>query len=1470
MAENVHSPIYQGGKNMRKIVPYLLTVILVFQTLCVFPMGAYATGQNSVNVTADSRTGEVTVSGTADTSSDVTVNVVYPDKQNILLTPRNIKEVLAYTGVAHTNGSGAYSLSFRLPEGAPYGTYYVKTACNDVLGEESFNYSEPGSPEITDFSNYILNTDIASFGITKNSMRFWNRNMTGDYVVKLTYSPSATVDKDWGYVGFFAGGNAFMVLPKLGVVREVSYNNTPYDPESAANGSWVDCAAVRTASGASESFNYTKADSTLSISDWYSNDNQKTYDVYIAKTGGQILFGIRDSSEEDYEWMTTRYVSTLEENDFLIRTNEMAGNVYFTDLKIYTETRTVFEEEFNNPYLWTLSNMGVKNGALVGQTVNVCEATLKSDSASFGEAAGFEEYSFDFSHSDTQSGGWIQFVFRDDGTSAERLLIRGGRVCRYLPGESPSEIDIATGYSLSRDTVYHARIVAGGTHVQCVISDKETGEVIANGEYEASSFRKGNVGFRTYNRQASFYNFKVSAKTGDSLCFAKKPIYVREGEELSLAVINETGGAVSYSSADTSVVTVDANGTVTGVSAGSADITVSGGNASDVCRVTVVRAPMTLTAVQSELTLYPGDHISVSLAVDPADADCSDVVWSSSDENVATLFGSAGKTRTICAVSEGVALIRASYGTGDAEAVWTVRVMPEKSAGTFHASFGAGNTARAINDHVFGITANTAESNQYTYDLMDEMDFTILRNIIEEGQESQLPDNFAFANALGVPHMVSLPFYNQSVSELVAAVGQIAANLTQNETLYVEFGNELYTKAITASAFNTKCQEAYTAIKNAYPNVKIGVPLYAILGNYDWNTNVLGTQNYYDAIILHTYNTVSGVDGKTQEQMMQYLYAYTEYQKKAVAKFKALAPTKEVWVSEYGTLIQRLFKETDLDERSRMQFAKSTGVALTNMEMLLNMLSDENVDMAAYHFPNDSQGFGIIQSDTKLSNYYTFKEVSTILASCDSSYDITPIQCDKLSAVGSYINDVSSGNNCSTYKIGAWGFGTASGMNYVVLSNRTPDTAIVSLSGQSLKPVWSYGGTENILGDYLTNDLGFRAAGVIEQPEILNEAYANEVTMDGYSVVVCEVESDSGYISVSCNARTDGGEWDFNEDGGLKLTFGGAVTPSSQNVTLTANGTAVGCSFANIEGNMYSVLPQGGFLYDTDYVLTALGRSFAFTTCPKPFYENYTRDFYDAFSGSLASWTYKSKYFRVSGQKLEKYNTGYYWCDVTDRKYEDFVMTFDAVIPSTEHMAVRFRGGYIRIYSDGHMNSYDFTGTGVLLGQLAVPSNRSMSFKIVAVGGEIKIYAKASADAYYTYVGVIRYSDGLEHNIGFGGNGTYTVDNVEVKTNQTMFANVSCYQNVSGDDVSLSGLTGGTNLVEVELSGDAPAGSKLFGALYGANGKMLQMISPDGTGNNYLFEVPVSGAETEFKLFVWDGLDQMTPLEIPYVMEISE
>ena len=148
----------------------------------------------------------------------------------------------------------------------------------------------------------------------------------------------------------------------------------------------------------------------------------------------------------------------------------------------------------------------------------------------------------------------------------------------------------------------------------------------------------------------------------------KESVTIEKGETTQLIATIDSGGSdditITWSSDDESIATVDNEGTVTAISEGTATITATtndGTNLSASCEVTVT--PKTVKSIsldEKAITLERNETAQLTVTVLPEDADNKAVTWSSDDESIATVDDEG----TVTAISEGTATITATTNDG--------------------------------------------------------------------------------------------------------------------------------------------------------------------------------------------------------------------------------------------------------------------------------------------------------------------------------------------------------------------------------------------------------------------------------------------------------------------------------------------------------------------------------------------------------------------------------------------------------------------------------------------------------------------------------------------------------------------------------------------------------------------------------------------------------------------------------------
>gem|GEM_PF-3463061 len=159
---------------------------------------------------------------------------------------------------------------------------------------------------------------------------------------------------------------------------------------------------------------------------------------------------------------------------------------------------------------------------------------------------------------------------------------------------------------------------------------------------------------------------KPCVATGITLNKSKLTLAKTESETLIANVQpdNTTNKAVTWKSSNNNIATVDATGKVTAVAQGAATITATtadGSNLSASCQVTVLEAWVSQIVLdKSEMEVYVEMTDTIHATVMPAEATIQSLVWTSSNESVATVDAEG----VVTAVSVGNAIITATATDG--------------------------------------------------------------------------------------------------------------------------------------------------------------------------------------------------------------------------------------------------------------------------------------------------------------------------------------------------------------------------------------------------------------------------------------------------------------------------------------------------------------------------------------------------------------------------------------------------------------------------------------------------------------------------------------------------------------------------------------------------------------------------------------------------------------------------------------
>ncbi len=165
--------------------------------------------------------------------------------------------------------------------------------------------------------------------------------------------------------------------------------------------------------------------------------------------------------------------------------------------------------------------------------------------------------------------------------------------------------------------------------------------------------------------------------------------------EVSLLPSNTTESpAISYSSSDSSVATVDANGVVYAVAPGSAVISVSAQGYSASCSVSVAAPLQSISLSKTDITIYTAETATLTVSYNPSNTTADKTVtWSSSNSAVATVSGG-----TVTGVGAGTCTITATVGSVSASCIVRVKsttttstVVSETTSSTSSTTTSSGN-----------------------------------------------------------------------------------------------------------------------------------------------------------------------------------------------------------------------------------------------------------------------------------------------------------------------------------------------------------------------------------------------------------------------------------------------------------------------------------------------------------------------------------------------------------------------------------------------------------------------------------------------------------------------------------------------------------------------------------------------------------------------------------------------------------
>ena len=848
-----------------------------------------------------------------------------------------------------------------------------------------------------------------------------------------------------------------------------------------------------------------------------------------------------------------------------------------------------YEQDFTQfIYQWNLSEgdaLTFRDNAIFTRGRDVPTGFLKGDSTKWTNF----EFNGTFARMADSGDTWISIFL-----GGLRILIRGGSIGVLVGNEAERGVG---SYPMETGKDYNLRVrVSDGTAELAIkaaneIRFTELGTVTNVPVWETSRF-----GVSSLNIVARFSQFQIISRDQSTLVTDQKIYTVPVGGKQSIKVTNNTGASAAFAAEDPSVLTVSSSGEVTILKDGETTVTVTAGGVSQEVHVIAYSPPTEVRVSHSAFNLQVGEAADLSVTVLPGNVSDRAVMFESSNPEIARIVGNGATRKAVLAVSPGTTTVRVRARSGEAVGTAQVTVTAKAPSGSSTAALKADGAVQKIHKGVYGFH-NESMSKLSRPDVFPtfttDNEMTAFRELkvqslrgpdggpanlflalegtgippddsrwemygntnpqnythfVSRGRGMFLKDLYFPSEELGIPYILCVNVYSQTVDEVVEIVSEIKK--VSNRPVRLEMGNEVYDNQgrsifATAHDYMAKVGEIYTKVNALYDDVSIGVVLLergmekritsdpnnnppngnaddkewgeTFIGRlYNWNRIVSEYPDYFDAVIAHPYTEIPNFNGVTAEQLWRFMLSANKEQLDGILYQYWQFPGKEIWLTEWGTLPGTMFGEPDTAERGRLQVLKDPGTALTQFERLLYFIQMGEVHFGSYHVPFDNQGFGVFQDDrtTKNPNFYTFAKAGELVEKYDYFYNIVMSEGN---AIQEKLRHTGEDVTWAIEDVGAWAFGTANEIKEIVIFNRTGSTMKVGLENGQLQPTWQYGNNADPFPSYLidTERWWTQPAKSNPSPVTLSGGFSQEVTIPPYSMIAANVQADMAAVNSS-------------------------------------------------------------------------------------------------------------------------------------------------------------------------------------------------------------------------------------------------------------------------------------------------------------------------------------------------------------------
>ncbi len=390
------------------------------------------------------------------------------------------------------------------------------------------------------------------------------------------------------------------------------------------------------------------------------------------------------------EWWDTTAVTSPDANgNYVYRVNisdhNYEGGKYITDVYAYDTSGNCFNTRIE-AYVYPLDHI----------TLSESSVTLNKGGTKYLSVGLVPDYTTDTgSISFTSSNNNIAIV--DDTGKVTAKAVGEATITASVSGKSAtckvtvksplksislnkSSLDLTEGGSSTLSVSYNPTDTTDSKAITWTSSNTKVATVDKNGKVTAVGAGTATITATSAVKGVSPATCSVTVKKKEihlnSISLSKASLSMTEGDSSTLTVSYDPSNttdskAITWTSSNTKVATVDKNGKVTAVGAGTATITATSavkGVKEKTCSVTVNKKEIHLKNIslsKTSLSMTEGDSSTLTVSYDPSNTtDSKAITWTSSNLKVATV----DKNGKVTAVGAGTATITATSAVKGVEA----------------------------------------------------------------------------------------------------------------------------------------------------------------------------------------------------------------------------------------------------------------------------------------------------------------------------------------------------------------------------------------------------------------------------------------------------------------------------------------------------------------------------------------------------------------------------------------------------------------------------------------------------------------------------------------------------------------------------------------------------------------------------------------------------------------------------------